>query len=119
VAEVSSASLTDAELERETLADALRPIPILVGWTLPWRRILATGILESDWLAARVAAARADERERLLAGDWLDGDRRDVAAWLIREANQRVKFFPQRVDGVDALVRHLAAIAQPADTEGA
>lgn len=40
--------------------------------------------------------------------EWSEGDRRDVAVWLIREADQRVKFFPQRRDGVDALMRHVA-----------
>lgn len=39
---------------------------------------------------------------------WSESDVRDVRAWLISEADQRVQFFPQRRDGVDALVRHLA-----------
>jgi hypothetical protein len=36
-------------------------------------------------------------------------DRRDVADWLIQAANDRVKFFPQRQDGIDALMRAIAA----------
>jgi hypothetical protein len=45
-------------------------------------------------------------------------DRRDVANWLIREADQRVKFFPQRVDGVDDVMRATASalLAATADT---
>jgi hypothetical protein len=35
-------------------------------------------------------------------------DRRDVAKWLTDEADHRVRFFPQRRDGIDTLMRHLA-----------
>lgn len=47
---------------------------------------------------------------------------RAVGQWLVREADQRVKFFPQRVDEVDALMRCLAsdlfraASSTPGDT---
>jgi len=46
---------------------------------------------------------------------WSTEDRRDVAAWLIREADDRVHLFPQRRDGVDALLRHLAKTTRPAE----
>lgn len=46
--------------------------------------------------------------------EWSESDRRDVRVWLIREADQRVKFFPQRRDGVDALMRHIATALLPA-----
>lgn len=48
---------------------------------------------------------------------WSTEDRRDVAAWLIREADDRVHLFPQRRDGVDALLRHLAKTTRPAEAE--
>lgn len=51
--------------------------------------------------------------------EWSESDRRDVRVWLTREADQRVHLFPQRRDGVDALMRHLAdslyAPTPPAD----
>lgn len=50
--------------------------------------------------------APVDDREAL--AEWSESDRSDVSAWLIREADQRVKFFPQRRDSVDSLLRHLA-----------
>lgn len=67
----------------------------------------------------RCVLTQADVVERILASrarpasvdaetPWSESDRRDVSAWLTREADQRVKFFPQRRDGVDALMRHLA-----------
>lgn len=49
---------------------------------------------------------------------WGASDRRDVRLWLLREADQRVRYFPQRRDGVDALLRHLAASLLPVDAEG-
>ena len=61
----------------------------------------------------------------LLADEWFidtegvtDEDRRDVSAWLIREADQRVHLFPQRRDGVDALLRHLAERVLPPGRSG-
>jgi hypothetical protein len=80
-----------------------------------WRR--TAGPIVEAALAAHNAPVAKHEQEVRAA--WSDSDRRDVAAWLIREADQRVKFFPQRHDGVDALVRHLAALARAdALTEG-
>lgn len=42
-------------------------------------------------------------------GSWSASDMRDVGNWLVREADQRVHLFPQRRDGVDDLMRHIAA----------
>lgn len=40
---------------------------------------------------------------------WSKVDCRVVGRWLVREADDRLRFFPQRADGVDALLRHLAS----------
>lgn len=58
-----------------------------------------TGDISPDRMTAAVEKA-----------EWSESDVRDVRAWLIREADDRVKFFPQRRDGVDAFMRHLAAL---------
>lgn len=55
---------------------------------------------------ATPAPAPVDDRKAL--AEWSESDRNDVSAWLTSEADQRVKFFPQRRDGVDSLLRHLA-----------
>lgn len=57
-------------------------------------------------LAAHLAARDSGSGQG--ATPWSAEDRRDVSAWLLREADQRVEFFPQRRDGVDALIRHLS-----------
>lgn len=62
-------------------------------------------------MAARVAALQ-ETLDRVIS-ESSDQDRKDVAAWLLREADKRTKFFPQRVDGVDALMRRLAEFVTP------
>lgn len=61
--------------------------------------------IEMWWIAATVPTSPTEPVDQAA---WSESDRRDVATWLIREADRRVHLFPQRRDGVDALIRHLA-----------
>lgn len=101
--EIGMSELT--EDERDALLDATGLRAYEVG-----DLFAAVARIKAD--AAREAydkghAAGVAEGLRVAAGS--PKDLRDVGAWLVREADRRVEFFPQRRDGVDDVMRAVAS----------
>jgi hypothetical protein len=107
------ATMNDAETQAEVLAAAIRSVTDL--WDEPLDEVHDIPPIVNAILAARIEQARAGEGVETV--ECSASDRRDVRKWLIEQADLRVKFFPQRRDGVDALMRHLAASLSPVEPE--